>query len=79
MGYLLLILFFLTWRNSVQIRKTVNYSTYETTRNPRNLIRRMFIKLADIRFEESEKKKKQQKAEKTDKDNVNNTTDVASS
>lgn len=78
MGYLLLILFFLTWRNSVQIRKAVNYSTYGTTRNPRNLIRRMFIKLADIRLEESEKKK-QQKAGKTDKDNVNNNTDVASS
>lgn len=78
MGYLLLILFFLTWRNSVQIRKAVNYSTYGTTRNPRNLIRRMFIKLADIRLEESEKKK-QHKAEKTDKDNVNNNTDVASS
>lgn len=78
MGYLLLILFFLTWRNSVQIRKAVNYSTYGTTRNPRNFIRRMFIKLADIRLEESEKKK-QQKAEKTDKDNVNNNTDVASS
>ena len=78
MGYLLLILFFLTWRNSVQIRKAVNYSTYGTTRNPRNLIRRMFIKLADIRLEESEKKK-QQKAEKTDKDTVNNNTDVASS
>ena len=78
MGYLLLILFFLTWRNIVQIRKAVNYSTYGTTRNPRNLIRRMFIKLADIRLEESEKKK-QQKAEKTDKDNVNNNTDVASS
>lgn len=78
LGYLLLILFFLTWRNSVQIRKAVNYSTYGTTRNPRNLIRRMFIKLADIRLEESEKKK-QQKAEKTDKDNVNNNTDVASS
>lgn len=78
MGYLLLILFFLTWCNSVQIRKAVNYSTYGTTRNPRNLIRRMFIKLADIRLEESEKKK-QQKAEKTDKDNVNNNTDVASS
>ena len=78
MGYLLLILFFLTWRNSVQIRKAVNYSTYGTTRNSRNLIRRMFIKLADIRLEESEKKK-QQKAEKTDKDNVNNNTDVASS
>lgn len=78
MGYLLLILFFLTWRNSVQIRKAVNYSTYGMTRNPRNLLRRMFIKLADIRLEESEKKK-QQKAEKTDKDNVNNNTDVASS
>lgn len=78
MGYLLLILFFLTWRNSVQIRKAVNYSTYGTTRNPRNLLRRMFIKLADIRLEESEKKK-QQKAEKTNKDNVNNNTDVASS
>lgn len=78
MGYLLLILFFLTWRNSVQIRKAVNYSTYGTTRNPRNFIRRMFIKLADIRLEESEKKK-QQKAEKANKDNVNDNTDVASS
>lgn len=78
MGYLLLILFFLTWRNSVQIRKAVNYSTYGTIRNPRNLIRRMFIKLADIRLEESEKKK-QQKAEKINKDNINNNTDVASS
>lgn len=77
MGYLLLILFFLTWRNSVQIRKAVNYSTYGTTRNPRNLIRRMFIKLADIRLEESEKRK-QQKAEKANKENVNNNTDVAS-
>ena len=57
MGYLLLVLFFLIWRNAVQIRKAVNYSVYGTTANPRNIVRKMFVKLADIRSEEVQKKK----------------------
>lgn len=64
MGYLLLILFFLVWRNAVQIRKAVNYSVYGTTANPRNIVRKMFIKLADIRNEEVQKKKEIKQAEK---------------
>ena len=64
MGYLLLILFFLVWRNAVQIRKTFNYSVYGTTANPRNIARKMFIKLADIRNEEVQKKKEAKQAEK---------------
>ena len=64
MGYLLLILFFLVWRNAVQIRKAVNYSVYGTTANPRNIARKMFIKLADIRNEEVQKKKEIKQAEK---------------
>lgn len=64
MGYLLLILFFLVWRNAVQIRKAVNYSVYGTTANPRNIARKMFIKLADIRNEEVQKKKEAKQAEK---------------
>ncbi len=63
MGYLLLILFFLVWRNAVQIRKAVNYSVYGTTANPRNIARKMFIKLADIRNEEVQKKKEAKQAD----------------
>lgn len=57
MGYLLLILFFLIWRNVVQIRKAVNYFAYGTTANPQSIFRKMFIKLADIRSEEVQRKK----------------------
>ena len=64
MGYLLLILFFLIWRNAVQICKAVNYSVYGTTANPRNIVRKMFVKLADIRSEEVQKKKEAKQAEK---------------
>lgn len=63
MGYLLLVLFFLIWRNAVQIRKAVNYSVYGTTANPRNIIRKMFVKLADIRSEEVQKKKEAKQQE----------------
>jgi len=57
MGYLLLILFFLIWRNVVQIRKSANYCAYGTTANPQGIFRKMFIKLADIRSEEVQRKK----------------------
>lgn len=57
MGYLLLILFFLIWRNVVQIRKAVNCCAYGTTANPQSILRKMFLKLADIRSEEVQKKK----------------------
>lgn len=57
MGYLLLVLFFLIWRNVVQIRKAVNYCAYGTTANPQSIFRKMFIKLADIRSEEVQRKK----------------------
>lgn len=63
MGYLLLVLFFLIWRNAVQIRKAVNYSVYGTTANPRNIVRKMFVKLADIRSEEVQKKKEAKQQE----------------
>lgn len=57
MGYILLILFFLIWRNVVHIRKAVNYCAYGTTANPQSILRKMFLKLADIRSEEVQKKK----------------------
>ena len=57
MGYILLILFFLIWRNVVHIRKAVDYCAYGTTANPQSILRKMFLKLADIRSEEVQKKK----------------------
>lgn len=64
MGYILLILFFLIWRNVVQIRKAVNYCAYGTTANPQGILRKMFLKLADIRSEEVQKKKETKQTEK---------------
>lgn len=64
MGYILLILFFLIWRNVVHIRKAVNYCAYGTTANPQSILRKMFLKLADIRSEEVQKKKETKQAEK---------------
>lgn len=63
MGYLLLILFFLIWRNIVQIKRAVNYSVYGTTANPRNIFRKFFIKLADIRNDEVQRKEKLNKVD----------------
>lgn len=64
MGYILLILFFLIWRNVVHIRKAVNYCAYGTTANPQSILRKMFLKLADIRSEEVQKKKETKQTEK---------------
>lgn len=64
MGYILLILFFLIWRNVVHIRKAVNYCTYGTTANPQSILRKMFLKLSDIRSEEVQKKKETKQTEK---------------
>lgn len=63
MGYILLILFFLIWRNVVHIRKAVNYCAYGTTVNPQSILRKMFLKLADIRSEEVQKKKEAKQAD----------------
>ena len=62
MGYILLILFFLIWRNVVHIRKAVNYCAYGTA-NPQSILRKMFLKLADIRSEEVQKKKEAKQAD----------------
>lgn len=64
MGYILLILFFLMWRNVVYIRKAVNYCAYGTTANPQSILRKMFLKLADIRSEEVQKKKETKQTKK---------------
>lgn len=69
MGYILILLIFLIWRNTVSIRKAV-YLTAYGNEYKKGIIRRMFVALADIRREEKEEKK-QKKAKKETRENVN--------
>lgn len=64
MGYILILLIFLIWRNTVSIRKAV-YLTAYGNEYKKGIIKRMFIALADIRREEKEEKK-QKKAKKAE-------------
>lgn len=64
MGYILILLVFLIWRNTVCIRKAVYYTAYGNEYK-KGIIKRMFIALADIRREEKEEKK-QKKAKKAE-------------
>lgn len=56
MGYVLLLLFFLIWRNMVQIRKAANYIAYGMERR-KGIIRKGLDLLADIRADEVRKAK----------------------
>lgn len=69
MGYILILLIFLIWRNTVSIRKAV-YLTAYGNEYKKGIIKRMFVALADIRKEEKEEKK-QKKAKKETRENVN--------
>ena len=64
MGYILILLVFLIWRNTVCIRKAVYYTAYGNEYK-KGIIRRMFVALANIRREEKEEKK-QKKAKKAE-------------
>ena len=72
MGYVLLLLFFLIWRNTVQIRKAINYAAYGTTKN-QGVIYKMFNAFYQIRtkeVEENKKRKEEKKKEKEVEENV---------
>lgn len=55
MGYILLLLIFLIWRNTVNIRKAAYFTAYGNEYKT-GLIKKMFITLADIRKEEQKEK-----------------------
>ena len=68
MGYILILLVFLIWRNTVCIRKAVYYTAYGNEYK-KGIIRRMFVALANIRREEKEEKKEEKEEKKSvDKD-----------
>ena len=67
MGYILILLVFLIWRNTVCIRKAVYYTAYGNEYK-KGIIRRMFVALADIRKEEKEEKKKLREQKKQEKE-----------
>ena len=69
MGYVMLILFFLMWRNMVQIKKATNYIAYGTEHR-KGKISKLFDLIVSIHNESAEEKKaKRQKreAEKAEK------------
>lgn len=74
MGYLLLLLFILTWRNTVHIRKAVNYMAYGTERR-RGIFRKLLDLIIKIHNNEAEIKKAKkaareaERAEKTEDKN----------
>lgn len=68
MGYILILLIFLIWRNTVSIRKAV-YLTAYGNEYKKGIIKRMFIALADIRKEEKEEKKKLREQKRQEKEN----------
>ena len=56
MGYVLLLLFFLVWRNMVQIKKATNYIAYGTEHR-KGKISKLLDMITSIRNEEAEAKK----------------------
>lgn len=63
MGYVMLILFFLMWRNMVQIKKATNYIAYGTERR-KGKLSKLFDLIVSIHNESAEEKKaKRQKRE----------------
>lgn len=70
MGYVLLLLFFLVWRNMVQIKKATNYIAYGTEHR-KGKISKLLDMITSIRNEEAEAKKKrkaQRQAEREKKE-----------
>lgn len=57
MGYILILLVFLIYRNTVNIRKAVYYAAYGSEYKT-GIIKKMFVTLANIRKEEKEEKQK---------------------
>lgn len=67
MGYLLILLVFLIYRNTVNIRKAVYYTAYGNEYKT-GIIKKLFVTLADIRKEEkAENKKIKQEKQKVGK------------
>lgn len=74
MGYVLLLLFFLVWRNMVQIKKATNYIAYGTEHR-KGKISKLLDMITSIRNEEAEAKKKrkaQRQAEREMKEHEEN-------
>lgn len=57
MGYILILLVFLIYRNTVNIRKAVYYTAYGSEYKT-GIIKKMFVTLANIRKEEKKEKQK---------------------
>lgn len=57
MGYILILLVFLIYRNTVNIRKAVYYTAYGNEYKT-GIIKKMFVTLANIRKVEKEEKQK---------------------
>lgn len=71
MGYILILLVFLIYRNTVNIRKAVYYAAYGSEYKT-GIIKKMFVTLANIRKEEKEEKQKakQQRQKEQEKEIV---------
>lgn len=70
MGYVLLLLFFLVWRNMVQIKKATNYIVYGTEHR-KGKISKLLDLIANIHNEEAEArkaKKAKRQAEREEKE-----------
>ena len=66
MGYILILLVFLIYRNTVNIRKAVNYAAYGCEYKT-GIIKKMFVTLANIRKEEKQKAKQERQKEQEEK------------
>ena len=66
MGYILILLVFLIYRNTVNIRKAVYYTAYGCEYKT-GIIKKMFVTLANIRKEEKQKAKQERQKEQEEK------------
>lgn len=64
MGYILILLVFLIYRNTVNIRKAVYYTAYGNEYKT-GIIKKMFVTLANIRKEEKQKAKQEKEKVRT--------------
>ena len=71
MGYVLLLLFFLVWRNMVQIKKATNYIAYGTEHR-KGKISKLLDLVTKIHNEEAETRKAKRQAEREKKEHEEN-------
>lgn len=74
MGYILILLVFLIYRNTVNIRKAVYYTAYGNEYKT-GIIKKMFVTLANIRKEEKEEKQKAKQEKKVRTSEQDNTSE----